>query len=125
MVVHVPNKKSELHFNISYKNTTEFQEAKEEAQHELNELDWWSNVDFIRAEEFHCKFLAYGPVHQGGYQNMFEVLMMSANVDTPCCERLSHIWNYLPQPITGFYPNHYINYFVIKRKPFISMNRFL
>ena len=27
-------------------------------------------------------FLAYGPVHQGGYQNMFEVLMMSANVDT-------------------------------------------
>ena len=27
-------------------NSEKFQEAKEEAQHELNELDWWSNVDF-------------------------------------------------------------------------------
>ena len=40
------------------------------------------NVEYIRAEEFHCKFLAYGPVYQKGYPNMFEVLMTSANVDT-------------------------------------------
>ena len=63
-------------------NREDFQKAKEKAIQELHELDWWSNVEFIRADEFHCKFLAYGPVYQKGYPNMFEVLMTSANVDT-------------------------------------------
>ena len=58
-----------------------FVKAMEKAKEELAEWDWTTGVQLIRTEEFHCKFLAYGPTQLGG-QERFIVLMMSANVDT-------------------------------------------
>ena len=74
-----------LRMTIVFKDEKDYAKGLKKLNEDTKEpgstLDWTTRVEIIRAKDFHHKFLGYGPVF-GKDQVMFQVLMMSANVDT-------------------------------------------
>ena len=77
-------KDNHLRMSIVFKDENDYAKGLKKLNEDTKEFgntqDWTTGVEIIRAKDFHHKFLGYGPVF-GKDQVMFQVLMMSANVD--------------------------------------------
>ena len=80
-------KDNHLRMSIVFKDENDYAKGLKKLNEDTKELgntqDWTTGVEIIRAKDFHHKFLGYGPVvGQDQEEETFQVLMMSANVDT-------------------------------------------